>query len=210
VAASTSARASSGRSAWRHIRPARRIYVRGHSLWDVRSVAHCQPLPVGSPRCDCWCFCHLYSAAIAHGLTHTAPLPRRRVPFDQRMGRRGKREARRWLRAPLSPNPPAGRTGASSPKMAKKRQRPFVCPLKLGDGTLKNRRAPESRSRPPFESKDSAALHTDVTRATCPRAPREMFKGLLIDVARDVPRRISYVRQRSAGALCIRGLRSRS
>ncbi len=58
--------------------------------------------------------------------------------------------------------------------------------------------------------KDSAALHTDVTRATCPRAPREMFKGLLIDVARDVPRRISYVRQRSAGALCIRGLRSRS
>lgn len=80
VAASTSARASSGRSAWRHIRPARRIYVRGHSLWDVRSVAHCQPLPVGSPRCDCWCFCHLYSAAIAHGLTHTAPLPRRRVP----------------------------------------------------------------------------------------------------------------------------------
>ena len=36
--------------------------------------------------------------------------------------------------------------------------------------------------------KDGAALHTDVTRATCPRAPREMFKGLLIDVARDVPR----------------------
>ena len=61
-----------------------------------------------------------------------------------------------------------------------------------------------------FQFKDSAALHTDVTRATCPRAPREIFKGLLIDVARDVPRRISYVRQRSAGALCIRGLRSRS
>ena len=43
-----------------------------------------------------------------------------------------------------------------------------------------------------------------------PARAAEMFEGLLIDVARDVPRRISYVRQRSAGALCIRGLRHRS
>jgi hypothetical protein len=35
------------------------------------------------------------------------------------------------------------------------------------------------------------------------------FKDLLIDAGLDVPRKIFYVRQRSAGALCIRELRSR-
>ena len=73
--------------------------------------------------------------------------------------------------------PPQVGPGASSPKMAKKRQRPFACPLKLGDGNLKNRRVPESCSRPPLG-------HSLPSGSPLGRCEAAQFGGLVITTIR--------------------------